>query len=132
MIPPESENAAEDDSTIATLGYVDPTKMPPKGEKPFIIVFPISHIPGAKQRNFGFLQKPGVRIRNLRGREEQFNLDSTGFQVIRWRFDPSWVISEEAVEQIYCREAESFLKGVLDAKDVVVFDWLVSAMSPEL
>lgn len=132
MTPPESWNAAEDDWTTATLGYVDPAKLPPKGEKPFIIVFPILHVPAAKQSNFGFIQKPGVRIRNLRGREEQFNLDVHGFQPWRWPFDPSWVISEEAVEQIYCREAERFLKGVLDAKDVVVFDWLVSAMSLKL
>jgi hypothetical protein len=112
-------------STRGSLGFVDPDRLPEEGVKPFIIVFPISHIPGAVQQNFHFKDQPNTVIRNIRGKEHLFTLDNCGFEVRNWKFDEEWLRDEEAVQKQYLPAAESFMKEALGCSRVVVFDWLV-------
>jgi hypothetical protein len=125
MVSSNDKMQCEEGVTYGTLGFVDPDQLPPENEKPYIIVFPVSHIPGAKQHNFEFHTKSEIPIRDLRGQEARFKLDTHGFEVMRWNFNPSWVVDEDVVQQIYCRKAEQFLQHALGAREVVVFDWLV-------
>lgn len=113
------------DGTKGSLGFVDVDRLPEEGVKPFIIVFPITHIPGAVQQNFHFKEQPNITIRNIRGKEHLFTLDNCGFEAKIWKFDKEWLTDEDTVQEKYLPAAEAFMKESLNCAKVVVFDWLV-------
>ncbi|KAH9203459.1 hypothetical protein DL95DRAFT_280618, partial [Leptodontidium sp. 2 PMI_412] len=71
-------------------------------------------------------------INNIRGREHLFTLDNCGFETGKWKFDEEWLVDEVTVQTKYCPAAEDFMKSVLGAARVVIFDWLVRKNTPLL
>jgi hypothetical protein len=114
----------------ATFSYF---KLLPKHEfeKPYEILIDLpeaaKHVP---RTNFSFEDRECV-VQDARGREEEFSLDGNGFTWRRFETSVTDFGSREVITDVYLREVEEFLSGLLgsEVKRVVIFDWRVSNMS---
>jgi len=98
---------------VAELNFFAPAK---DGQKPHSYMYP--HDP---QRNYG--DDPHfVPINDIRGRENEFSLDISGFQVVKSETAEKDFTDEEKINAGYYKEVEELLKRVTGAHKVVIFD----------
>lgn len=110
-------DAAKPEPVTATLHYLVRGKEKPVryvGEPP----------PGAPPYS-GIDDPHEVRIEDARGRESEFTLDRTGFQLLKAPTDVKDFYSPEEVKAVYYKEVERLLKETLGASRVVIFDHTV-------
>jgi len=111
----------------AKINFYSP---PEDGSKPFNYVEQPPE--GQPQRNFSEMEKE-VKIEDIRGQEEKFNLDRDAFQAVSnipsaARFD---VDDEEHIKSVYYPEVEKLiLEHVPGAQKVVFFDHTIRRSGP--
>lgn len=76
---------------------------------------------GKAQNNVGTDPHP-VTIHDARGREEEFSLDTSGFQFVKWPSVEKDFDDEERIKARYYPEVEEILKKVAGGKRVLIFD----------
>ncbi|KAK0738668.1 hypothetical protein B0T18DRAFT_334096 [Schizothecium vesticola] len=93
-------------------------------EKPYYVNFPVTNVPGVSQHNVCHERYGGIRMHDIRGREDEFSLDTQGFQLTRHstsmtndEFEIDHVIREK-----YYPEVISLLTRVLGAAQVLPFE----------
>ena len=98
----------------ATVNYVRP---PPSGEALHMYVTPP---PPTKQRSNLLLDPRRVDLYNVRGQEDDFSLDITGFEFLRHTSTEKEFTDEAVIKTRYYREVEQLLKDHTGGKRVVV------------
>ena len=120
----------------ARLWYLEPLQLYQK-EKPYHINLPASALRDHAQSNEVSRECAGIRIENLRGFENDFNLDEHGFQVfqdIHWGYHSEWSTNSvgatpisrfyndpDAVRNYYYPAIENLLKEKLRAQSAKAF-----------
>ena len=96
-----------------------------KTEKPFYSNVPFTKSPEARLSNVQSITQT-IKIADIRGSEDQFDLDRNGFGLLKHRtsFD-SWKDGKRVVEEHY-PEVERLLKDELKAEEVIIYDHTVS------
>lgn len=100
-----------------TLNYA---QLPFDGSKPWFIV-DFDPKTGARESNFS-LDGRQVDIENVRGKENEYDLDTSGFRFMK---SPSGFTNFEddaAIKDEYYKESAEILKNVTGARRVVLFD----------
>ncbi|CAG8069228.1 unnamed protein product [Penicillium salamii] len=98
-----------------------------KREKPYQIN---SHIPGLSEHEKSNLSFESVAqsIADIRGQEDEFTLDTNGFQVLADR-SPPWDFTQGLTIKAYYDEIETILKGNIEGVDkVFCFDYRVGCL----
>jgi hypothetical protein len=90
-------------------------------EKPYVVISDIQGLPEDRKTNISFMNAPEEIIHDVRGHEEDFNLDENGFVFIKHKFSDFDVYNPGLVEKFYKTEVEKFLKSKVDGVDQVVF-----------
>ncbi|OAT10749.1 hypothetical protein BDBG_06552 [Blastomyces gilchristii SLH14081] len=92
-------------------------------EKPFFLNFPPSE-PGQRQSNVIYCRRE-VCITDVRGHEDLFTLDTTGFQYkdFETTVDYQSFASPAAIEGTFLKEVENFLTTELNADYVLAWDY---------
>ncbi|KAG4424071.1 hypothetical protein IFR04_002767 [Cadophora malorum] len=90
-------------------------------EKPYVIVSVLPGIDASQQSNIEFYEAPPEIIYDVRGRENDFNLDDNGFAFVNHSFPDFDVTNPDLVESLYQPEVEKFLKSHVDGVDRVLF-----------
>jgi len=63
-----------------------------------------------------------VTIHDIRGSEDKYTLDTTGFQVVKHKSAEKDFIDEDEIKSLYYPEVESILKEATGANRVLIFD----------
>jgi len=100
-------------------------------EKPYkLLNFP--SIPPELSTNCQYINRHGIRLNSVRGREDQFSVDQCGFQILKHRFrcTPTRSQFEDRLQrdhlvQEYLSEVVYLVKKELCADRVFCFDWRV-------
>lgn len=74
-----------------------------------------------EKSNFVLSAGPEEIIHDIRGHEEDFNIDDHGFQFEKYDFSALDTHDSEKVERIYKPEVEAFLKQYIEGADRVEF-----------
>ncbi|PCH36564.1 hypothetical protein WOLCODRAFT_28657 [Wolfiporia cocos MD-104 SS10] len=111
-------------ATAATLAPHDvPTTMnyyaPIGDEAPYTYAYQAPE--GTPRTNIGTDSHPVV-VHDVRGREEEFSLDKTGFQFVKHVSQEKEFDDEERIKTVYYKEVEELLKNTVGAKRVYIFD----------
>lgn len=94
-----------------------------KKEKPYYLY--IDHPEDMPRANFETSHGPVETVRNLRGLENQFNLDDNGFTVKHQQFSLE-VINQETVTKQYLPSLEKLINETIGEDcEIVWFDWRV-------
>jgi hypothetical protein len=80
--------------------------------------------PGVPRSNIQVTVHEGIPVRDCRGHEHEFSLESVGFQFVR--FPTNERLEMPNGLECYLREAEGFLKELLEADEVRVFEYKVN------
>ncbi|PGH34607.1 hypothetical protein GX50_02591 [[Emmonsia] crescens] len=101
-------------------------------EKPFFLNFPPSG-PGQRQSNVVYCRRE-VPITDVRGHEELFALDTTGFQYKHFETSVAYesFASPATIEGTFLKEVEAFLTTELNADYVLAWDYQVRRRDPAL
>lgn len=104
-------------STTGTLLYLVP---PPNGERAY------QHInsdpaTGERKRNFTRQEKTAV-IENVRGKEANYSLDTTGYQFYKHKSTFTNFTNDAAIRSEYYPESIALLKKLTGASRVELFD----------
>jgi len=104
--------------TTATFKHIDPTSYVESTEA---FVKPWSKVDGPGW-SFKLIDKKRS-VENLRGQEEKFSVDTSGFAVYKSPAKETKFVDEKAIMEGYYKEVEQLLKEKLPgAKKVVIFD----------
>lgn len=92
-------------------------------EKPFKFGYRIrDKIPNARQTNVE-LDKRNVTVKDIRGRENEFVLEESGFEILRHTTQvPLSAINETDIKEAYKKEIELLLMTRLNAYRVIAFN----------
>ncbi len=103
-------------STLAGELYIN--------EKPFNLNFPVNHVPGARQSNVIYEYVEGISVTDMRGREDDFHLNICGFLVFKSPLNyPMDTFDDLALTcTTYCRDMEIYMKRLLQADKVYIYD----------
>ncbi|KAA8571393.1 hypothetical protein MFRU_026g00110 [Monilinia fructicola] len=63
-----------------------------------------------------------VTVHDIRGSEDQYTLDTTGFQVVKHVSQEKDFLDEERIKSIYYKETEELLKKETGASKIFIFD----------
>lgn len=117
-----AENSDMPSAQRATLNYI-------QWKEDFMTVKPyevISEVPdGCQRRNFSLGPGPEQTIHDIRGREDQFNLDNNGFEVRKHELLTT-SFDTKSIQDHYLPAIESLLESVDPGAEVCIFDWRVS------
>lgn len=97
-------------------------------EKPFQVISDLSGVPGARYTNHKYHEVEGVRVTDIRSLSWKPELDREGFQFVQLDDtlgQPNFA-TEAWVQETYYKWVAEFLKRVLQAKEVRVFEHQVS------
>lgn len=106
--------------TTASFKYIDPTTFDPKATAPFEKAW--TKVDGA---GWSFKLAPYERkVENMRGQEEKFHTDITGFSVHHWPSKEKTFTDESAIREKYYKEVEEVLRAKLGpgVKKITIFD----------
>jgi len=90
-------------------------------EKPYTIVSDMPWLEGNLKTNLKFAMAPEEVITDVRGHENEFNLDDNGFAYLSYKFPSIDMFNEAAVKEILYPKAEEFLKTRVAGVDRVYF-----------
>jgi hypothetical protein len=95
-----------------------------KDDKPFYLFHDLP--PGTSPSNFRTKKGTSEVVHNLRGIEDQFNLDQNGFSVMRQDFCLD-TIDDHSVNSHYLPSLEVLLRDLVGPEsEIFFFDWRVS------
>ncbi|KAI0051571.1 hypothetical protein FA95DRAFT_1554389 [Auriscalpium vulgare] len=107
------------------LQYFEP---PADGSKPFQTIN-ADPITGKRESNWVHIKHP-VSIENLRGRESEASLDTTGFQFFHSPPQHKAFTNDEEIEREYYPESIELIKQLTGASRVVLFDHTIRRRRP--
>ncbi|KAF6752878.1 hypothetical protein DFP72DRAFT_903862 [Ephemerocybe angulata] len=114
-------------STVtATVNFAVP---PLDGAPAYISVNP-HPVHGGRDLNYG-TEKHDVQIENVRGKEDQYNVDNVGFQFIKSPANHTSFANDEEVQKEYYPESIELIKKFTGASKVVIFDHTIRRHNPE-
>ena len=118
------QTATAPGTVLAELNFFKP---PENDEKPHNYMYAGPE----PQRNFGDIPHV-VPIEDIRGRENEFSLDKSGFQVVHAPSQTTYedFNDEEKIKTKYYAEIEDILKKVTGAHKVVIFDHTIRRAIP--
>ncbi|KAJ2919648.1 hypothetical protein MD484_g815, partial [Candolleomyces efflorescens] len=118
-------SSADISLTTASLAYTVP---PVDGVRAYqkINVDPIT---GVRENNFSRTNHDMV-IENVRGKEDQYTLDNSGFQFVRSPAKHTSFTNDEEIEREYYPESIELLKKLTGASRVVIFDHTIRRQRP--
>ena len=133
---PNASRFVSSSTLNATLWYLKPLELY-QNVKPYHINIPASALPTGLQCNEESAPYHNVLVRNLRGHEEDFSLDNSGFQVfghkrsslkerqsaqeVNLALQEDEYNDSDIVRQKYYSAIEKFVKQMLGAERVVAF-----------
>jgi hypothetical protein len=92
-------------------------------EKPYLALMDVPE--GVRRSNMLFEDGPVEEINDIRGREDQFDLDTHGFMIRKCPLQTK-VFDRESIESLYLKEVESLIyQEIADVEKVVCFNWQV-------
>lgn len=102
-------------------------------EKPYTLKFqPVGDFPGTNRER---VEKKGILVEDIRGRESLFSIDRNGFAIMRLK-DPTMTYQDfhddEKVKSLYLKTVAEELKNFLGARRVQIFDFVVSSLTSSL
>lgn len=97
---------------------------PADGSQPFYVI-------ASNNVNFG-TETREVLIENVRGKEDQYTLDTAGFQWVRSPTKHTSFQNDEEIKREYYPECIEFLKKLTGAGRIVIFDHTVRRRRPDL
>jgi len=112
----------------STLNYFTP---PADGSKPYTHIN-ADPITGVRERNYEY--SPITKnIENVRESEDQYTLDSAGFQFFKapTRLSADEFDNEQTVQEIYYEEQAELIKKLTGASKVVIFDHTIRRNFPD-
>ena len=110
-------SSADVSSTTATLTYF---VAPEDGARAFRHVN-ADPVTGINKTNFTREEHDAV-IENVRGKEDQYSLDKTGFQFVKSPAKHTSFANNDEIKNEYYQESIGLLKGLTGASRVVIFD----------
>ncbi|KIJ53605.1 hypothetical protein M422DRAFT_25443 [Sphaerobolus stellatus SS14] len=110
------------DIILATLNY---STFPPEA-KPF---FKATTVAGEPKTNITTVPKE-IEVENIRGKEDQYSLDTTGFKFIKHKSAVVDFTDEDEIKQRYYAESIEVLKKHTGANRVVIFDHTIRRHRP--
>jgi hypothetical protein len=103
--------------------------VPPKdGSRPWHAV-DIDPATGEHLSNF-VAEPKEVNIENVRGKEDAYSLDTSGFQYFTHAFSHTKFTDEEEIKKEYYPESEALLKKLTGAGRIVIFDHSMCLLVP--
>jgi len=114
------------DSVTATLTYFTP---PADGSRPYYFIN--SDLSGSQPRQNYESVDYQKQIQNIRGRESEFSLDTSGFQFFKRAPGHKTFANDEEIQREYYPESIDLIKEVTGASRVVLFDHTVRRRRPE-
>lgn len=90
-------------------------------EKPYAVLVSVHDHENTVTNNLVFEKHDGIKVTDIRGREDEFTLEKAGFQVIPYK---SSIVSLETNEELheYQRETATYLKNFFKAEFVHTWD----------
>ena len=95
-------------------------------QKPFQVYTHIQDVPESEKTNLEFEEHNNVLIRDVRGKEDQFDLDECGFQYIKHATHVDLSDVTKDVADAYLEEIKQLLLEKLKADRVFCYDFRVS------
>ncbi|VUC26949.1 unnamed protein product [Clonostachys rosea] len=118
MAPSTNESPQDE---VSRLNYIENSDLFLR-QKPYEI---LSEVPeGCEKSNFKLMTGQDEIIHDMRGREDQFDLDNHGFQVMQHTLETT-EFDEKTIKMEYIPAIELLLKGTDPETEVYVFDWRV-------
>ncbi|CAI6088063.1 unnamed protein product [Clonostachys chloroleuca] len=112
-------NSIKCQDEISQLNYIQNSDLFLR-QKPYEI---LSEVPdGCEKSNFRLRTGHAETIHDIRGYEDQFDLDNHGFQVMRHTLEMT-EFDEDTIKREYIPAIETLLKGTGTDTEVYVFDW---------
>jgi hypothetical protein len=71
-------------------------------------------------------------VHDIRGRESEFTLDKTGFEIVKHQSAEKDFLDEEKIKQVYYKEVEDILKKEAGATKVFIFDHTIRRASGDI
>jgi hypothetical protein len=93
-------------------------------EKPYQVLINLSHVPGSRKSNHEYETVKNVPITDVRTCDELPTLDEHGFQLEKLAnmLHPTDFDNNEWVTTEYYAYIQNFLKNLLQAKEVMIFE----------
>ncbi|KIJ54030.1 hypothetical protein M422DRAFT_25018 [Sphaerobolus stellatus SS14] len=113
------------DTVAVALNY---SQFPTDGSKPFVHIN-TDPVTGKQLSNIITIQRD-FEIENVRGKEDQYNLDNAGFQYLKNKASHTKFTDDEEIKKEYYEETIAFLKNLLGAGRVVIFDHTIRRHRP--
>ncbi|CAH0044609.1 unnamed protein product [Clonostachys solani] len=118
-------NYGKTQDEISQLNYIQNSDLFLR-QKPYEI---LSEVPdGCEKSNFQLMTGHAETIHDIRGYEDQFDLDNHGFQVVRHTLETT-EFDENTIKREYIPAIETLLKGTDPGTEVHVFDWRLRSSS---
>lgn len=95
-------------------------KAPADGSKPYEYIN-ADPVTGERRRNFE-VEPYEVDVENVRGKEDNYSLDTAGFAFVKARAEHKGFNNDEEIEREYYPESVELLKKLTGASRVVLFD----------
>ncbi|KAE9378879.1 hypothetical protein N431DRAFT_460204 [Stipitochalara longipes BDJ] len=120
-----------DSTLVVTLKFLDWQEQY-ETEKPFQIFINIPDEAEDKRTSNLVFEDISIAIQDVRGKEENFTLDSNGFQFVRHHSSLDCFQSKHSIEDIYLPEVDALLRKEIEGVDkVFFFDWRLRNTQPE-
>ncbi|GJJ13624.1 hypothetical protein Clacol_007880 [Clathrus columnatus] len=104
------------DTVNTTLYYYQP---PFDNSKPW---FDVEIDPKTGQQNSNFaLESHVLEVENVRGHEDEYDLDSSGFRFLKWSSDFRRFNDDAAIKNTYYKESIEIIKKITGCRRVVLF-----------
>ncbi|KAI0357451.1 hypothetical protein OH77DRAFT_102370 [Trametes cingulata] len=108
-----------------TLNYYAP--LDDSTELPYFYAWPQAERP---RTNVGSEPHPVV-VHDARGHEDEYTLDDSGFQFVKWPSKETTFDDDERIKNEYYTETEELLNKVTGAKRVLIFDHTIRRRKPD-
>ncbi|TFK61298.1 hypothetical protein BDN72DRAFT_965247 [Pluteus cervinus] len=112
----------------ATTGALMFAEEPRDGVRAYMVVN-ANPLTGERDRNFDLIEKPVV-VENLRGQEDLYTLDNSGFQLGHQPAVHQAFANDEDIAKEYYPESVELLKEVTGASRIVIFDHTIRRRRP--
>ncbi|GJJ11642.1 hypothetical protein Clacol_005878 [Clathrus columnatus] len=113
------------DTVSTTLNYFQP---PADGSKPW---FTVDFNPKTGERDSNFkMDKITLEIENVRGHEDEYDIDSSGFRFLKSPSGFTNFDDEAVIKDSYFKESAEIIKRITSARRVVLFDHTIRRNRP--
>ncbi|KIJ56465.1 hypothetical protein M422DRAFT_239681 [Sphaerobolus stellatus SS14] len=113
------------DIVTASLTYFEPPK---DGSTPYQYV-DADPVTGERKSNFTEVGRP-MEIENVRGKEDQYNIDNAGFQFVKHKAKHNKFTDDDEIRREYYPESVALLRKITGARRIIIFDHTIRRYKP--